>query len=207
MYKAGRGAVHDNPSGRFKHKTIRFDGPPMLVSKGSPLVFATAHSDAADSAAFGLSVRSSSAEKFEVNAVRLDRKVCVCACVCVCVCVCVHMSVCVREAAGSRSSVWTTLPCRVRRLLQLAAAERSSRPHYQVVPRRACSRPLPTWSPHATALCPSERDSEPLRFGQALSLPPSLSLSLSLSLARSRALSPPLSPLSLADSVCLCLSR
>ena len=95
VYKAGRGAVHDNPSGRFKHKTIRFDGPPMLVSEGSPLVFATAHSDAADSAAFGLSVRSSSAEKFEVNAVRLDRKVCVCVRVCACVSVCVCVCVCV----------------------------------------------------------------------------------------------------------------
>ncbi len=93
MYKAGQGAVHDNPGGRFKHKTIHFDGPAMVAqerkeneeeeSHEAPLVFVTAHtgevaadtsSSSADSAAFALSVRSSSSEKFEVNAVRLDHK-------------------------------------------------------------------------------------------------------------------------------------
>jgi hypothetical protein len=89
MYKAGRGAVHDNPGGRFKHKTIHFDGPPIVSQDGkeheneeshqAPLVFVTAHTgevaaDSAGPAAFALSVRSSTSKKFEVNAVRLDHK-------------------------------------------------------------------------------------------------------------------------------------
>ena len=91
IYKAGRGAVHDNPSGRFKHKSIHFDGPPMISQErkgsekedqsGAPLVYITAHVDqtvasssSSGPAAFAVSVRNSLTTKFEVNAVRLDHK-------------------------------------------------------------------------------------------------------------------------------------
>lgn len=95
VYKAGRGALHNNPGGRFKHKTIHLDDPALLEpqeGKGNgqgehshlhPLIYITARSDeaaagssgsGASSAAFAASVRSSSTSKFEVNAVRLDDK-------------------------------------------------------------------------------------------------------------------------------------
>lgn len=82
----GRGSVHDNPGGRFKHKSIHY--PPSAASKAggggdaAPLVFVAARAkhDSADAgtaeaahAVFATSVRSSSDSKFEVNIVRLDQ--------------------------------------------------------------------------------------------------------------------------------------
>ena len=77
-HKAGVGLVHDNPGGRFKHKTVRYPAPALATAEdASPVVFVTALSSppegaGEDKAVFATTVRSSAPTKFEVNVVRLD---------------------------------------------------------------------------------------------------------------------------------------
>lgn len=95
LVKLGRGALLANPGNRFKHKTIRYEGQPFALAtvraraaaasssaSARPLVFAMVRSsdgagketagEAVDVGAYALSVRSSSADRFQINVCRLD---------------------------------------------------------------------------------------------------------------------------------------